>query len=187
MSKLEEILQQEANDEINAILAEADSKAREIVSEAESRAAALLAAHRQKIETGDRAATQQAQSVAELSIANARINAKGEVMDLLRQKVLLALEETSSQPGYGEVLQALAKEALGVAEEAETVVVHPHDKERLTDWTRRKGLELQTDPELRLGVRIVSRRGNKVENTLPERLHRGWGALVPKVSTLLWE
>jgi V/A-type H+-transporting ATPase subunit E len=185
MSKLEEILQQEANEEIKAILAEADSKAREIVSKAESRAKARLAAHRQKIEVGDRTVTQQAQSVAELSISSACIKAKGEVMDLLRQKVLLALEESSSQPGYGEVLQALAIEA--IVEGAQAVVVHPHDKEQLVDWARQMGLELQTDPEVRLGVRIVGRRGNKVENTLPERLHRAWGALVPKVSKLLWE
>ena len=88
MSKLEEILQQEAEAEINSILAEADSRAREIVSQAESRAAALLAAHRQRIEAGDRAASQQARSAAELSVSSARMQAKGEVMDLLRQKVL---------------------------------------------------------------------------------------------------
>ena len=97
MSKLEEILQQEAEAEINSILAEADSRAREIVSQAESRAAARLAAHRQRIEAKDRAASQQARSASELSVSSARIQAKGEVMDLLRQKVLLALEKTSSQ------------------------------------------------------------------------------------------
>jgi V/A-type H+/Na+-transporting ATPase subunit E len=187
MSKLEEILQQEANAEINAILAEADSKAGEIVSEAQSRAAARLAAHRQKIEAEYRAATQQAQSVAELSIASARIKAKGEVMDLLQQRVRLALEEASSKPGYGEVLQTLAEEAIGVTEGAEAVVVHPHDQEKLHDWAMHRGLELQTDPELRLGVRIVSRSGKNVENTLPERLHRAWSALLPEVTKLLWE
>ena len=187
MSKLEEILQQEADAEVDSILAEADSRAREIVSQAESRAAALLAAHRQRIEAQERVASQQARSASELSISRARLKAKGEVMDLLRQKVLLALEETSSQGNYGEVLQALAEQARQVVEVAETVVVHPDDKEKLGSWALAQGLELQTDSELRLGVRIVSRRGTKVENTLPERLHRAWSKLAPGVTKLLWE
>jgi V/A-type H+/Na+-transporting ATPase subunit E len=187
MAKLEEILQQEAQAEIDTILAESDVKTKEILNEAESRAAAHLAAQRQRIEAGNHIATQQAQSVAELSISSARIKAKGEMMDQLRQKVLLALEEISSKPGYGEVLQALAEEAVEVAEAAESALVHPRDKEKLSDWARHKGLELQTDPELRLGVRIVSRSGKKVENTLPERLQRAWGKLAPQVSKLLWE
>jgi V/A-type H+/Na+-transporting ATPase subunit E len=187
MAKLEEILQQEADAEINSILAEADSRAREIVSQAESRAAALLAAHQQRIEAQARTAGQQARSASELRVSSARIQAKGEVMDLLRQKVLLALEKTSTQANYGEVLQALAEEALQVVELAETVVVHPDDREKLGAWALAKGLELQTDSELRLGVRIVSRRGAKVENTLPERLHRAWSRLAPGVTKVLWE
>jgi V/A-type H+-transporting ATPase subunit E len=187
MSKLEEILQQEAEAEINAILAEADTKAGEILSVAESRAAERVAAHRKEIEAGERAATHQAQSVAELSISSARIKTKGEMMDQLRQKVLLALEEAPYKPGYGEVLQALAEEAMQVAEEAETVIVHPNDREKLNAWAIHRGLELQTAPDLRLGVRIVSRSGKKVENTLPERLQRAWGTLAPEVSKLLWE
>ncbi len=187
MAKLEEILQAEVEAEINQILTEADAKVAKIESEAESRAAAKVAAHRKMIEAEARAATQQAQSAAELSVANARLQAKGEVMDLLRQKVLSALEETASQPGYGEVLQALATDAMGVAAGAEAVVVHPHDKEKLSDWARQQGLDLQTDPELHLGVRIVSRRGTSVENTLPERLRRVWNTLGPGLTGLLWE
>ncbi len=60
-------------------------------------------------------------------------------MDRLRQKVLLALEETASQPDYGEVLQTLAEEAMGVAEVAETVVVHPHDTGEIEMTGRGKG------------------------------------------------
>lgn len=187
MPNLEEILQAEVASEINAILAEADIRAAKIVSEAESRAAAKVAAHRKLIDAEARAATQQAQSAAELSVANARLQAKGEVMDLLRQKVLLALEETASQSGYGEVLQRLAEEAINVAAAAETVVVHPHDQEKLSAWARQKGLDLQTDPELRLGIRIVSRGGTTVENTLPERLRRVWNTLGPGLTRLLWE
>jgi V/A-type H+-transporting ATPase subunit E len=187
MLKLEKILQEEAKAEINQVLAEADSRAQKIVSEAESRAAARRAAHRKKTEAEARAASQQAQSAAELSVATARLQAKGEVMELVRQKALSALEKTASEPSYGEVLQALAQEAMKVADAAEAVVVHPNDRERLSHWARQQGLELQTDPELRLGVRIVCGSGRRVENTLPERLDRAWDSLAAAVTKLLWE
>ncbi len=187
MPKLEELLQAEVEAEIEAILSEADTKAAKIISDAESLAAARVATHQKKIEAEARAATQQAHSAADLSIANARIQAKGEVIDLLHQKVGLALEETSSQPGYRKMVRALAEEAMGVAEAAETLVVHPDDKKKLRDWAEQKGLELRTDPGLRLGIRILSKSGATVENTLPVRLYRAWNTLMPKVTKLLWE
>jgi V/A-type H+-transporting ATPase subunit E len=187
MSKLEKILQEEAEAEIKGILAEADSQAQKIISEAESRAAARRAAYRKRIEAEERAAIHQAQSAAELSIATARVQAKGEVMELVRQKALSALEQTASEPSYGKILQALAKEAMKIADGAEAVVVHPNDQERLSDWARQQGFELQTDPGLRLGVRIVCHNGRRVENTLPERLHRSWDTLTADITKLLWE
>jgi V/A-type H+/Na+-transporting ATPase subunit E len=187
MSKLEDILQAEVEAEISKILAEADSQAEKLVREAESRAVAKVAAYRKRIDATARAATQQAQSAAELSVANARLQAKGEVMDRLRQKVRLALEGTASQPGYPAVLQTLAEEAMGVAVGATAVMVHSHDQEKLRDWARQQGLDLQTDSDLSLGVRIVSRDGATVENTLPERLRRVWNTLGPGVTKLLWE
>ncbi len=187
MSKLREILQAEVEAEINEILTEADSRAAKIISEAENHANALVAEHRKKFDDEVRAAAYQARSMAELFVSTARMQAKGEVMDLLRQKVHLALEENSSQPNYGRVLQALAEEATRVAEAAEAVVVHPKDQDKLSGWAKRHGLELRTDPELHLGVRIVSQSGTMVENTLPERLRRAWGTLAPEVSGLLWE
>jgi V/A-type H+-transporting ATPase subunit E len=187
MSKLEEILQAEVGAEINEILAEADSRAAKIVSETESRAAARIAEHRKKIDAEVRAATHQARSAADLTVANARMQVKGEVMDLLRQKVQNALEAAASQENYGEVLQALAQEALDIAEVPEAVVVHPDDQDKLRDWAERQGLALRTDPKLRLGVRIISQRGTTVENRLPERLQRAWGPLAPQVTELLWE
>ena len=39
-------------------------------------------------------------------------------------------------------------------------------------WAWQGVLDPQTDPELRLGVRIVGRAARQVENTLPERLRR---------------
>ncbi len=187
MSKLEEILQADVEAEIKEILTQADSQAAKMVSEAERRAAARLAVHRKKINAEERAALQQAQSAAALSVATARMQAKGEVMARLRQKVLLALEETASQPDYAKVLQALAEKAMQVAAAPQAVVAHPDDQEKLSDWARQRGLELKADPGLHLGVRIVSRSGKLIENTLPERLHRAWDTLAAELNKLLWE
>jgi V/A-type H+-transporting ATPase subunit E len=187
MSKLAEILQAEVEAEIKEILAQAEAKAAKIVSDAADRAAARVAEHRKKLDAEIRSATYQARSAGELTLSSARMQAKGEVVDLLQHKVRLALEEIASRPDYGEVLQALAQEAMGIAETAVAVTVHPDDQEKLSDWAQYQGLELKTDPELRLGVRIVSPRGATVENTLPERLRRAWGTLAPEVSGILWE
>jgi V/A-type H+-transporting ATPase subunit E len=187
MSKLEKILREEAEAEIKEILAEADSRAQEIISEAEGRAAARLAAHRKRIEAEARAASHQAQSAAELSIATARVQTKGEVMEQVRQKALRALEQTAADPGYDKVLQVLAEEAMQAVAGTEAVVASPEDRERLSDWASQRQLKLQTDPKLRLGVRIVGRSGRIVENTLPERLHRAWDTLTADITKLLWE
>ena len=186
MPPLEEILQQEAGAEIDAHLAAADAKVKEIISEAENRAKALLAEHRQRLDAAARAASQQGQSAAALIVSVARTQAQGEIMDRVRQKALEALEETAVQAQYGEVLQALAAEALKAAAGAEKLVVPPDDRERLMGWAQDRGLDLQTDPQLRLGVRIVCRGGRQVENTLPERLQRAWDTLAPEVASLLW-
>jgi V/A-type H+/Na+-transporting ATPase subunit E len=187
MAKLEEILQAEVGAEIDDILAAAASRAAEIVSEAQTRAADRLAAHRQQLAASARAADQQARSAADLTVSRARMEARGEVLDLLRQKVDQALAEMPSKPDYPAILQALAAEALGVAAAAATLVVHPEDQDSMRDWAREQGLELETDEALRLGVRIVGRHGTTVENTVPERLRRAWGELGPQVTKILWE
>jgi vacuolar-type H+-ATPase subunit E/Vma4 len=98
-----------------------------------------------------------------------------------------ALAEIPSQENYGEILQALAAEALQMAAGAQAVVVNPDDQDHLKDWVKQQGLELQTDPQLHLGVRIVSQRGSALENTLPERLRRVWSTLWPEVSKIIWQ
>ena len=187
MSKLAEILQAEVGAEIERIAAAAAARAAEIVSEAKSRVEERLASHKKKLAAEARAAIQRTQSAADLTLSSARTQARGEVLDLLWQKVYLALEEISSQANFGEILQALAAEAMQVAEKAAAVVVNPDDQDKLKDWARQQGLELQADPNLHLGVRLVGQRGNATENTLPERLRRAWGTLGPEVTKILWE
>ena len=187
MSKLAEILQAEVGAEIEEITAASDAQVAKIVSEARSHAEDRIAEQKKKLEAEARAAAQGAQSAADLIVASARTQARGEVLDQLWQKVHLALEEMAAQADYGEILQALATEALNVAGEAKALVVNPDDQDKVKDWAREQGLELQSEPQLHLGVRIVSQRRAAVENTLPERLRRAWGTLGPEVTKILWE
>jgi V/A-type H+-transporting ATPase subunit E len=187
MSKLGDILQQEVVGEIDAILAEAASQAAKLVREADEKASARLESYRKTLNAEARAAARRAESAAQLTVSAARMAAKGRIMDSVRERALKALEETADRPDYGEILQALAEEALEAVEAAAVVVVHPDDEERLDRWAARKGLELRTDPGLRLGVRIVNRGGKRsVENSLPDRLNRAWSALASGVAQRLW-
>jgi V/A-type H+-transporting ATPase subunit E len=187
MSKLKDILQEEALAEIHKILAEADSKAETLIADAKSKASERLEAYRRKVEAELRGATRRAESAAELTLSTARMQARGQAIALVKKKVLTGLEEIGGKPNYGEILEALAEQAIKAVEAPEAVVVHPNDKAKLAAWAMRKGLDLQADSRLRLGVRIVARGGQRsVENSLPERLKRAWEKLASGVAQQLW-
>jgi V/A-type H+-transporting ATPase subunit E len=188
MTKLGDILQDEALEEIAGILSGADSRAAMLIREAREKASARLADHQRRTEAEARAATRRAESAADLTISTARRQAKGTVMALVREKSLNALNDLTGKPDYAEVLQALAEEAMNAVEGPKAAVVHPNDEALLSGWAIQKGLDLQTDSGLHLGVRIVSGDGKRrVENSLPERLERAWDTLASGVEKILWE
>jgi V/A-type H+/Na+-transporting ATPase subunit E len=187
MPKLKNILQEEVSAEINQVLEEAKSRSEKIVSEARSQADARLAARRKQNEADERTAIQRARSAGNLTISIARLQARGAIIEQARKGAMAAIGEASSKPGYGDVLLALAEEAAGEIDAPEALVVNPDDKEKIEDWAARKGIELRTDPSLKLGVRISNRHGKTVENTLPERLNRAWDTVVSDVAKLLWK
>jgi V/A-type H+-transporting ATPase subunit E len=187
MSKLGEILQEEVLGEIRAILAEAESNAARVVREAEQKASARIKSHQKKMEAEARAATWRARSNAELAVSTARMQAKYQVIDSVRKKALMSLDEAASRENYRDILEALAEEALKAVEGGEVVVVHPDDEAKIHNWAAQKGLELSTDPGLRMGVRIVNRNSKRtVENSLPARLERAWNALASDIAKQLW-
>ena len=187
MSNLREILQEEALAEVNEILLEADSRADMLIREAKSKASERVEAYRKKAEAELRAATRRAKSVSELTLSIARIRAREEVVALVREKALAALEEIATQPAFRETLEALAEEAIKAVQGPEALVVHPDDRDKLSAWAKQKGLVLQTDTGLHLGVRIVASGGQRsVENSLPQRLRRGWDTLVSGVAKRFW-
>ncbi len=187
MSKLKDVLQEEALSEIGKVLAEADSKAATLVAEAKSKASERVEVYRKKAEVELHAATRRAEHAAELTVSTASMRAKGEMIALVRKRVLASLEEVAGRPDYDKVLVALAEEATKAAEPAEALVVHPDDEVRMSGWAMQKGLQLRTDPRIYLGVRIVVRGGlRSVENSLLERLERAWETLASGVAQRLW-
>ncbi len=188
MSKLRDILQEEVLSEVNQILVEADSKAEKLIAEARSRASERVEAYQKKAEAELRAAIRRAKSSGELSISIARIRAKEHVITLVKERVLAALDEIPAKQNYRKILETLAEEAFQAVGTAEAAAVHPNDKDQLSVWAKQKGIELRTDPGLRLGVRITALGGQySVENSLHERLQRGWETLASGMSRQLWD
>ena len=187
MSKLNDILQEEVLSEVDQILAEADSRAEKIIAEAKSNASERVEVYRKKAEAELQVATRRAKSAGELSVSTARFRAREHGITLVREKVVAAFKEIPTNQSYGEILKALAEEAFKAAGAAEAAAVHPYDKDKLSAWAKQKGLELTIDPNLHLGVRIMGPGGEySVENSLPERLRRGWETLVSGVEQQLW-
>ncbi|WP_448566520.1 V-type ATP synthase subunit E [Thermus sp.] len=187
MSKLEAILSQEVEAEIQAILSEAKGKAESLKAEAEAKAKALLEGKKRALEAAFQAALRRAESAGELLLSTARAQAKGEVLSELKARVLESLKALPSRPEWPEVVRKLALEALSALGEPEALASHPENLPHLEALARERGLELLPDPTLRLGVRAVGKGGKtQVENALESRLERAWDALSSKVAQALW-
>jgi V/A-type H+-transporting ATPase subunit E len=187
MSKLEDILQNEVAAEISAIAAEAEAKVQSILGEAAQKAEALKANKQRQLEAEHAAALRRAESAAELLLSQARIKARGEVMDRVRAEVSQSLQKLSAQPEFASVLQKLAEEALQGIGKAEAVLVNPAHASLLSGWAQSKGLQLKTDETIRDGVRLVAEGGRAfVQNALTERLERAWDALSAKAARAIW-
>ncbi len=188
MTKLREILQEEAQAEIRGVLTEAEAKAKSLVRDAEQEASNREAAYRRRAEAELRVANDRARGAAELLLSTAHARARGQAMSLVKERTLAALENIVREPKYGDILALLADETLKTIQEPEALVIHPDDEDKLSNWAAEKRLELRTDPALHLGVRIVASGGSRsVENSLPERLRRAWETLAPAVAGKLWD
>ncbi|WP_117237123.1 V-type ATP synthase subunit E [Thermus sediminis] len=187
MSKLEAILSQEVEAEIQAILEEAKTKAEALREEAGAEAKALLEGRRRALEAAFQAALRRAESAGELLLSTARAEAKGEVLTAVRAKALEALKALPQKPEWPEVVRKLALEALSAVAEPEALATHPENLPHLEALAKERGLELLADPSLRLGVRAMGKGGKtRVENALESRLERAWDALSSQVAQALW-
>jgi V/A-type H+-transporting ATPase subunit E len=187
MSKLEDILQNEVAAEIGAIAAEAEAKAKAIVEAALANAEAIKANKQRQLEAERAAALRRAESAAELLLSQARITARGKVVDGVKAEVTQSLQKLTSQPEFATILQKLADEALQSIGKAEAVLVNPAHASMLSGWAQNKGLLLKTDQTVRDGVRMVAEGGRAfVQNALTERLERAWDALSAKAAEAIW-
>lgn len=187
MSKLEDILQNEVAAEIGAIAAEAEARAGTILASAQQKAEALKSARERQLEAEYQAALRRAESAADLTVNQARIAARGKVVDQVKAEAIRSLQDLAGRPEFGQTLQKLAEEALAEVGQAEALVVHPNHASLMTDWAKSRGLELRTDSAIRNGVRLVAKGGRSfVQNALSERLERAWDALSAKAAKAIW-
>ncbi len=187
MSKLESILQEEVLREIEKILAEAEQKAEALLSQARAQAERVVAQAERRLEAERRAELNRAESAAELKITTARMRAKGEVIARVREKATERIQGFDRDPAWPEVLVKLANEALAAVPDPDRVEASAEDVKRLEGWAKAKGVVLEANPEVRLGVRVWGKSANTfVENTLPARLERGWDELAARVAEFLW-
>ena len=187
MSKLEDILQQEVLAEIAEVGKAAEARAAEIVKAAQEQAESLKATRQKQLEAEQLAAIRRAESGAELVLNQARIQARGQIVDQVKAEAAKALSNMSGQPNYPQTLAKLAEEALRGVGEAEALVVNPADVGKLEAWAKAKNLELRTDAALKAGVRVVATGGKSlVQNSLSERLEWAWDSLSAKAAKAIW-
>jgi len=187
MSKLEAILSQEVEAEIQALLAEARAKAEALREEAEAKARTLLEGKKRSLEAAFQAALRRTESAGELLLATARAEAKGEVLAEVKARVFEVLKGLPERPEWPEVVGKLALEALAALPEPEALATHSLNFPHLEALAKERGLELRADPSLLLGVRAIGKGGKaQVENALESRLERAWDALSSKVAQALW-
>ncbi len=187
MSKLEAILSQEVEAEIQALLEAARREGEAALGEAKAKAEALLQARKRALEAALEAAIRRAESAGELLLSKARAEAKGEVLGEVRARVEAALAGLRQDPKWPSVLQKLAEEALEALGEAEALEAHPEDLPHLEGLARARGLALRPNPQLDLGVKAVGRGGKtQAENTLKARLERAWETLAARVAQAMW-
>lgn len=187
MSKLEDILQQEVSSEIGAIAGEAEAKVKALMDAATEKAEALKTNRTRQLEAERGAAIRRAESAAELMLNQARIAARGQAVDQVKDGVMKALQGMSGQTGFGDVLKKLANEALSGMGKAEAVVVNPANASALEAWANEKGLKLISDPGVSNGVRLIAEGGkSQIQNVLTDRLERAWDALSAKAAKAIW-
>jgi len=187
MPTLEDILQQEVASEIGTIAAEAEARAKTILEAALASAEAAKANKQRLLEVERAAALRRAESAAELLLSQARITARGQVMDRVKAEAAQSLQKLTTQPEFGAVLQKLADEALQSIGKAESVLVNPAHASLLHKWAESKDVQLQTDDSLSDGVRLVAEGGRAlVQNALTERLERAWESLSARAAGAIW-
>ena len=174
MADLTALLEREASAEIDAILSEARARASDIVAQAE-REAEMRTAARERAALAEREATLvRSRSTAQLEAAAALLRARHVAVESVFDEVRARLAALADEPkAYEPVLTSLLQEAVDAldADEVERIEVSPRDLELASKIAKTAGLRAAVKAgEVRGGVRVRSRRGSSIENTLDSRL-----------------
>ncbi len=190
MADLTALLEREASAEIDAILSEARERASAIVAQAESEAESLQAARARAAAAQREATLVRAQSSAQLQAAALTLRAQHAAVEAVFDAAGERLAALVADPkAYEPVLTSLlleAVEALG-AEAIHEVEVAERDVALVTKIAKAAGLSatIKAGP-VGGGVRVGTRRGSSIENTLEARLEAVRGELASTVARILF-
>ncbi|PTA68779.1 V-type ATP synthase subunit E [Deinococcus arcticus] len=187
---LDKLLENETQQEIEQIRAQAQARAEEIVAQAQERARTLIESRTRQLDSARQAELVRARSAADLDSNAQRLSAS----DSLQAQAFATsegyLQGAAQSPEYPMILVRLLEEALTVLPGARVVEAataeHGAVHQALSQLGR--SLEVRANEQIRTGVRLVGADGkSSVQNTLLGRLERVRGELAPQISRLLAE
>lgn len=183
---LDKLLENEAQQEIERIRAEARAQADKIVSDARERAENLLASRQRALETQHQAGLVRARSAADLEMNAARLTASEAGVTQVYRMVDDYLGNITSAPEYGNILSRLIQQGLEAVPDAEAIELNPAEAQQARHLV--SGVEIRENPAIKGGVRVVARGGKSgVTNTLAGRLERVRAEMAPQISRMLAE
>lgn len=189
-SELIALLEREAAAERERLLAEARAQANAIRAEAQRAADEGLAATRERLEAGARAALVRAKSTATLRASSLILQAKEDEISRVFAQAEVALAALAADAQrYPEVLRQFIEEGLQALGGRGVVAVAPADQAIAEALIREQGWEATNcaDPAISGGARLSSPNGRLVvTNTLASRLGRARPALAAEVARKLW-
>ena len=191
MADLTALLEREASAEIDAILSEARARASEIVAQAESEAETLSATRARSSAAQREATLVRAQSAAQLQAAALTLRAQHAAVESVFDGASERLAALAADPkAYEPVLTSLLQEAVDAlgADAVHEVVVAERDVKLATKIAKAVGLAATVvSGPVSGGVRVSSRRGSSIENTLQTRLDALRGELASSVARSLFD
>jgi vacuolar-type H+-ATPase subunit E/Vma4 len=174
VADLTALLEREASAEIDAILSEARERAAEIVALAEREAEARAAARERSVSSERDAMLVRSRSAAQLDAAAVTLRARHAVVEAVFAEARERLVALSQEPkAYEPVLTALLQEAVDAlgTDAIERVEVAAGDVALARRITKAAGIRAAVEAgDVEGGVRVRSRRGSSIENTLSARL-----------------
>lgn len=183
-------LEDQANADINAVLAEAREHAALIEQQAEAEAAALREGYHRQVEKSASSRASKAINAARLEAKMTVSSARGHALDEAFSAAAGRLEGIRRQPGYDELFSRLLDEALEGIEGRVDLHVDPSDVDLATAAAAQRGIDAGVLPDLASagGVVVTAREGRlSRRNSVEDRLERARPYIQADVARVLFE